>query len=341
MNIQVVENFDLRYDSFISGFDDGRICHLPAWSQAVTKDTGLKSFYLAAIDDESLLGVFPLVYVNSKLFGRFLVSQAFSDYGGMLAVNEKVRESLFYKALETAKETRCKMIEFRNITALPYDLHLWEDKITMVLPLDPDPEKIWKSFNPKVRNQVRKAQKSNITASNGRLELLDDFYKIYTKRMHELGTPAYPKKILKNLLAAFPERGRIFVVKLKGLTLGAGLTFYFNGFVEMPLASTNTDYNSICPNNLLYWSVIEYYCLKGAGYFDFGRCTVEGPTYRFKKQWGADPVQLNYQYWTVEGQELNILSPANPRYKRRIELWKKMPLWFTRIVGPMISKNLP
>jgi FemAB-related protein (PEP-CTERM system-associated) len=207
--------------------------------------------------------------------------------------------------------------------------------------LSDDPEDIWKSFKPKVRNQVRKAEKSDIIAQDGGLELLDDFYRVYTTRMHELGTPAYPRKLMQTLLLAFPNNSRIFVARIGKLAIGGGLTFHFNGFAEIPFASTLTKYNSLCPNNLLYWSVIKYYCLAGAKRFDFGRCTVDSSTYQFKKQWGPEQVDLHYQYWVRPGHKVSVLSPDNPKYKKRVEMWKKLPNWVARLLGPYISRNLP
>ena len=341
MDITIVKTPDPKCDAFLKNKPDAKICYTYKWSDAVARATSLKAFYLVARDNENVHGVLPLVHVKSILFGNFMVSQAFSDYGGILADSDEARDILFNYAVELATANNCQTIEFRNVQPLPYNLEPRTGKMCMYLPLAPNPDEIWKSFDPKVRNQVRKAEKSDIIATDSHIELLDDFYRVYTIRMHQLGSPAYPRKLMRYLLEVFPDNSRLFVVRLGGLTVGVGLTFHFNGFVEMPFASTFTQYNSLCPNNLLYWSVIKYYCLAGAKCFDFGRCTVDGPTYQFKKQWCPEPIDLHYQYWLRPGHQLSVLSPDNPKYKRRVEMWKKLPLWMTRLLGPYISRNLP
>jgi serine/alanine adding enzyme len=341
MDVTIAKIPDPECDTFLKNRPDATICHTYQWADAVARAARLKAFYFVARDTRGVHGVLPLTQAKSRLFGNFMVSQAFSDYGGLIADSAEARDALFNRAVETAVKLGCESIEFRNIEPLPYDLQERTGKMCMHLPLAPAPDEIWKSFTPKVRNQVRKAEKSDIVAQDGRLELLDDFYRVYTARMHQLGTPAYPRKLMQNLLQAFADNSRLFVVRLKGLTIGAGLTFHFNGFVEIPFASTLTQYNSLCPNNLLYWSVIRYYCLAGAKRFDFGRCTVDGPTYQFKKQWGPQPIDLHYQYWLRPGHQLSVLSPDNPKYKRRVEMWKKLPSWTARLLGPYISRNLP
>lgn len=304
-------------------------------------DLGYDVPYLAAREGDEVRGVLPLTHVRSRLFGNRIVSQAFGNYGGPLTANDEAQRAVFDRAVELATERGCESIEFRNIDPLPYDLVLREGKMCMHLPLAADPENLWKTFKPKVRNQVRKAEKSDITTVNGGTELLDEFYQVYTIRMRQLGTPPYPRKLMVSVLERFPEEARLFVVRLGDLTVGTGLVVCFNGFVEIPYAATRTEHNRLCPNNLLYWSVMEYYCRAGATAFDFGRCTEGGGTHRFKKQWGPEPVPLHYQYWVRPGHEFNILGPDNPKYQKKVAMWRKLPLWVTRLIGPRISRSLP
>ncbi|MEZ5583585.1 MAG: GNAT family N-acetyltransferase [Candidatus Competibacteraceae bacterium] len=74
--------------------------------------------------------------------------------------------------------------------------------------------------------------------------------------------------------------------------------------MEIPWASSLRKYNSLSPNMLLYWSVLEFACKKGYRIFDFGRSTPGEGTYRFKEQWGAKPVQLYWHYWLRGGRPL-------------------------------------
>ena len=341
MDIGILNAETSACDTFVSGMADSRIYHLPAWSRAVCRGAGLKEYYLVARESEKIHGVLPLAYVKSILFDNRMISQAFGNYGGPLFDSDQARDALFKRAVEFATELDCESIEFRNLKPLPYDLTLRSDKMCMYLPLSSEPEEIWKAFKPKVRNQVRKAEKSDVTAVSGGVELLGEFFGVYAIRMRQLGTPCYPRKMMQEIMRELPENCRIFAVKLQNRIIGAGFTMCFNGLVEIPWAATLVEHNKLCPNNLMYWAIIEHYCRAGARTFDFGRCTVGSATHRFKQQWGPEPVPLNYQYWLKPGKELTVFSPDNPKYQRKINLWKKMPVWLTRIVGPMISRKLP
>ena len=80
---------------------------------------------------------------------------------------------------------------------------------------------------------------------------------------------------------------------------------------------------------------------RGYKIFDFGRSKKDTGPYHFKRHWGFEPRPLPYQYYLNNVKELPNISPANPRYKRRIELWKKLPLWATKMIGPQIVKYIP
>lgn len=341
MNVNILTAPDPACQTFVQQTPNGRICHLPAWNDVVIRAVGHLPFYLVARENGKIRGVLPLTQVRSLLFGNRMISQALSNYGGLLTDSPKACDALFNYAVELATKLNCESIEFRNTQPLPYNLKTRTGKVCMHLPLVPNPHELWQGFRSEIRNRIRKAEKSGLIAVDGGIELLDHFYRVYTVRMHQLGTPCYSRKVMYNILQAFPNNSRIFTVRLSGLTVGAGFTVCFSGFAEMPWVATITRYNKLAPNNLLYWSAIKHYCLKQASWFDFGRSTVNGPTYEFKRRWGTNPVDLHYQYWVCPGHQLSILSPDSFKYQKKVQMWKKLPLWMTRLLGPYISRNLP
>ena len=81
------------------------------------------------------------------------------------------------------------------------------------------------------------------------------------------------------------------------------------------LASSLRQYNRLCPNNLLYWFAIKKACERGYEIFDMGRSTIDSGTYNFKKQWGAYPVSLNYQYFLNKGNKVPVVDAHNNKYQ--------------------------
>jgi len=340
LDVTMSKDYGPACDQFVRQRGDAELCHLPAWTRMVEATFGHRGYYLVARENGHVCGVLPLIYIRSRLFGNRMVSQAFSDHGGPLTTGPAAMEALYRQAVELATRLDCRYLEFRNTAAMPYALHLRTDKVCMRLRLASDPQDLWKGLRPQIRNRIRKARKNDVTVAHGRRDLLDDFYRLWTVRMRELGTPCYPRRLFERILTTFPQQSRIFVAHC-GNQVGAALIAYaFNGRAYTRWGATLRACDSKSPNYLLNWSAMEYYCQSGASWLDLGRSTAGSSQYVFKKRWGAESVSLNWQYWTPPGQELNLVKPDAPAYKRKTEMWKRLPLTVTRMAGPWISPSL-
>ena len=322
---------------YVRRTDQGRLCHLPEWSSMIRRTFGHEVFYLVACEGKLIRGVLPLTRIRSRLFGNRMISQAFSNYGGPLVDDLGALGELLNHAFELAREHGCSTVEFRNLQPLPYGLVLQEDKVCMFLPLVSDPDEMWRRLKPEIRNQVRKAEKSGLIATSGGQELLGEFYQLWTIRMRQLGTPCYSKNLFRNILETFPKHSRIFVVKLGNQAVGTAFSYSFNGLGQCRWSATRIEFNKLAPNTMLYWSAVRHHCLVGDRTFDFGRSTSGSNQHEFKRRWRTKPIQLHYQYWTQPDHKLSIVSPDNPKYKGKIQMWKQL----TRLVGPQISRSLP
>jgi len=341
LTIDISTSYSPRYDEFIQRMPDVRLCQTAAWTNMIHHIFGHKAFYVVATEGQVICGILPLTYVRSKLFGNRMISQAFSDYGGPCAENPDASHLMCEGAIRLATELRCDSLELRNIDPVPYPFNSRLDKVCMVAPLISDSDEFWKkNLKHKVRNRICKARKSHLVEIHGGSELLDDFYRIWTIRMHQLGTPCYPRKLFRYIMETFPDKTQVFLVRLNDLTLAGAFVSFFKGRIQIRWTASLIEYNSISPNSLLVWAIMEYYCEAGAKWSDFGRSTNGSSQYKFKKTWGAQPIQLHYQYWTPLGHKAFLVESHNPKYKKKIEMWKTLPLWATRLVGPYISRGL-
>jgi len=100
-------------------------------------------------------------------------------------------------------------------------------------------------------------------------------------------------------------------------------------------------YSDYHPNNLLYWAAIEYACKNGYEYCDMGRSNIDSGPYRFKKQWGTIIQPLFWQYYLNKTDAIPKLNPTNPKFSLAINIWKRLPLVVTKIVGPLIARHIP
>jgi serine/alanine adding enzyme len=328
----------LMWDAFVASRPSATGYHEWAWRAVFEHTFGHECLYLMARRAGGVEGVLPLVQINSLLFGRTMTSLPFVNYGGVLTESDRVARSLIDAAADAARERGSRHVELRHTARRFVDLPCKQHKVTMRLPLQPG---MWERIDRKVRNQIRKAEQSQLTVHRGGAELIPEFYAVFARNMRDLGTPVYARRLFDEVLRAFPDRTRIVVVRLGSTPIAAGLTYRTRTMIEVPWASSVRDYNSLCPNHLLYWSVIEAAVAEECSLLDFGRSTPEEGTYKFKEQWGAAPVPLHWEYCLLHKGGLPDQSPKNPKFQMAIHTWKRCPLWLANTLGPHIVRWIP
>jgi serine/alanine adding enzyme len=342
MEIRDYEQVDRdRIEAFLKRSVNSTIYHMTGW-KSVIEETFRHTFdYVVAVDGEEIRGVLPLVHIRSRLFGNYMVSLPYFNYGGPCAEDTDAEEGLLQEAVRRARMRDAKFIEFRSVERWSNGFPVKTGKVAMVLPLPDSAEDLWKGFPSKLRSQIRRPEREGLRARIGREEDLDGFYKVFSTNMRDLGTPVYPKRFFENVLRHFPGNSWICSVYKDREVAASGFLMGYRNRMEIPWASSLRSFNRFSPNMLLYWDCLRFSCDSGYDSFDFGRSTPEEGTYRFKEQWGAKPVQLFWHYWLRDKEPMPELNPRNPKYRIAISVWKKLPVSLANFIGPRIVKNLP
>ncbi|MBI3408465.1 MAG: FemAB family PEP-CTERM system-associated protein [Planctomycetes bacterium] len=314
----------------------------PAWLHVLQKALGHEPILLEACRQGTIVGVLPLALVRSWLFGRFLVGLPYLNYGGVFAANSEVAAKLVDAAVALAEKLHVRYLELRHEEPLSHELLPEENrgKVHMRLALPETAGVLWDRISAKVRNQIRKGQKQGFETTWGGQENLADFYQVFCRNMRDLGTPAYGRRLFREILSEFPDSAEICVLRADRRPVAAALLLHGKGVTEVPSASSLRQFNSTCANMLMYWQLLERAIQRRQTVFDFGRSSVDSSTFRFKKQWGAEAFPACWQYHLRVGQ-INQARPDNPRYQRFIRIWQRLPVWLTRWVGPWIVRGIP
>jgi len=334
------------WDQYVSSKPNASIYHFWAFKVVVTEAFGHNAVYLAAFDAEgSICGILPAVELDSRLFGHFMVSLPFFTYGAALADNTKIERCLYTALFEQATQRKAEHVELRCVTAWPEtqnDCSEKLSKVSMIRALPDSAETLWADLGTKVRAQIKKAQRYSLRIKFGKSELLDDFYHVFSVNMRDLGTPVYSKQFFARLIESeLKEKMHIGIVYCDAKPVACCFLMGHQKMMEIPWASALQSANHMNVNMYMYWEVLKKTLQEGHRFFDFGRSSVDGSTYRFKKQWGAQAHQLYWYYWLPEDTVMPELNPNNPKYQLLISVWKKLPVWFTQLIGPPIVKYLP
>jgi FemAB-related protein (PEP-CTERM system-associated) len=332
------------WDNYLQSHNDATMYHQASWKKVIEDTFKHQGFFLAAKEQQDICGVLPLMLMKNRIFGSYLISLPFIDCAGILADNQSIAKQLCDQAIALAKEHQVDFLELRNRQELTHDnLQTMTHKVYFVLPLNPDPDFIWrKVVHENIRNKVRKAKKNQLSIVSGsNPAMVDLFYQVFSKNMRDLGTPVYPKQYFSNLLKYFPDNMKIFLVKRQDTVIGGKVLFCFKDTIFFIYHSSRREFAKLAPNNLLYWAAVEYGCQNGFNYCNMGRSTVDSGPYYFKKQWGGEIRQLYFQYYLHNKKQLPHLNPSNPKFSLAINLWKRLPLAITTTLGPLIARHIP
>ncbi|MGI9417811.1 MAG: FemAB family XrtA/PEP-CTERM system-associated protein [Geminicoccaceae bacterium] len=348
VDITIAGDWDTdAWDAFaLAAGGDGHF-HAYAWRNVIWRTLKHKPHYLVARRRGAITGILPLFHVNSRLFGRSLISVPFLNGGGVLARDEAGAIALLRQAHDMMQRGGYRYVELRHRKAHPVadGLICRQHKVAMRLPLPDDPDRLFETFKTKLRSQIRRPAKAGARAQviNGQNVVardLDSFYQVFAENMRDLGTPVFPKALFRETASAFGERAWLIIVWLDGHPAAVGLMVGFGEAIEMIWASSLRCFNRLSVNMQLYWEAMRTAIEQGYQIFDFGRCTADGPTYRFKAQWGAEPAPLHW-YYLGDKQDIPDISPANPRFHLATRAWQRLPIPIANRLGPVIARSLP
>jgi len=246
-----------RWNDFVRSQSGWTHFHLHGWRSVMLDAMGHDTPYLVALDrpSDKIEGVLPLVRVKSALFGHFLVSVPFLNYGGPLGSPRAVA-ALAAHAAAMATDDGAKVLELRSrydIGAIP-DFEVSHRKITVLLDSSGGSDALWKRLSSKLRSQIRRPQKEGVTVRIG-AEQVKPFYRVFAHHMRDLGTPVMPRSFFDAVAREFGDEA-LFAVAYhddKPVACGAGFTWGTGDDREFEItwASALRAYNRMSPNMLV------------------------------------------------------------------------------------------
>jgi FemAB-related protein (PEP-CTERM system-associated) len=326
------------WNEFVSSRPLATLGHLFEWKQVFESAYRKTTKYLIAFSDGRVAGVLPFVHMGGLLGGNCLVSLPFLDQAGVLASTSAAREALWTHALRLAGEMGVKSIALR---APSCEGAGGSGRATLVLRLPPSGDDLWRSFSTKVRNQVRKSEKEGLRTEAVGGDLLGAFYRVFSRNMRDLGSPVHARGFLEAVLEAFGPRASLYVTTDgTGRVIGGALALRAGGVVTVPWASSLRESFASCPNHSLYWKILSHAVGSGAEAFDFGRSHEDSGTFRFKRQWGAEPRPLTWTSFDANGR-LSADTVLNPNEHAILtRLWRALPVTLATFVGPLLRRQL-
>ncbi|MDR2216028.1 MAG: FemAB family PEP-CTERM system-associated protein [Nevskiaceae bacterium] len=343
MKVSVSHRPSAQWDAYVEAHPAASVYHRSCWVDIPRKAFRQPALYLEARDEAgALTGVLPLVRQPGIAGGCFLTSLPYFNYGGAVADSEETAQALMLRAAQAGREQRASYVELRDVARHDGPWQLRTDKVSMILNLPADTQTLGKQIGAKLRSQIRRPERDGPQVRVGGAELLGDFYAVFRRNMHHLGTPVLPLKFFRTVLQSAPAHCAIVCIQKDQQPMAAALLVLNGELAEIPWACCLEQAKPLGYNMKLYWECLAFVIGKGCKRFDFGRSTPDSGTFRFKAQWGAAPLQLHWHRWTPTAERS---APANssddPTRTRAANIWRRLPAFVADCCGPLIAPRLP
>ncbi len=329
---------DAHWLEFVSRHPSSTIFHHPVWLKLMADSYGYSAWALTiAQKSGDLCGGLPIMQTGNRLTGYRWISLPYTDHCCPLCDDEQTLCALTDGLVDLSHRCRTHRVElrweFRNHPAVrpcdQYVLHTME--------LDPDFERVARGIDRVHRQNTRSAEKNQIQVRHGDgLEDAREFFNLQVETRQRKGLPAQPWRYFEHLQRNLMTRGWASVLlAFKGNQCLAGLyLLHWNGTIIFKYAASRENSLNLRPNNLLFWSAIQWGCANGYRLLDMGRTDLNNTGLRrFKKGWGAREIPLNYSIICPDSSAVKSVTFVPSVVQTII---RRSPSWVARLTGELL-----
>ncbi len=331
------------WDQYILNSNTSTFYHQVGWKNVIERTYGHRSYYLIAEENDNIRGILPLTLVKSRIFGNKLVSVPFAPYGGTCADNEIIKGELIEESKRLAVQLDTGYLELRtNLSKDTFYEGLTNkaNYLSSYLELNRDPNVIlMEKLKRNKRKNIYKSQQMQL--SYKWTSETDDFYELFVSNMKKLGSPAHSQEFFNNIISEFPESSKVLLVTKDNKVIYSAFYLFFKDTMVNSWSSTLQAYRQYYPTDFGIWNAIEYGCKNGYTHYDFGRSQKGSTNFEFKRRWGCESRELNYQYYLNKKKTAPNITSSDPKRKMFAKYWSKTPFFVVKTLGQLIRKKIP
>jgi hypothetical protein len=335
------------WDAFVKEHPHGRFIHLTGFKRTVEAVYKLRPNYWIYSKRGEIKALFPSFFHRSILYGKRLVSQPFSEYGGILfsrgleACQKLDILAEFPAVIEKSKkkgsfdyvEMRC----FPDFEGLDCDLIKKESLYfygTLCLNKSLN---LWGLVDYSVRKNIKRALSYNLKLQVGGSEdeIRQIFYPLHLKSLQRLGSPPHPLAYFLTLQKNLKDHLTIFIARHGEIPISALLGWTVGSSVHITDIASDERYFPLRGNDFLHFEFIKWAIFQDYRTFDFGPVRYPGQM-RYKKKWGIELHEYSCFYIPLR----KIKKPLSDRSflgRTASSVWK---LLFPRSIAAKAGKFL-
>ncbi len=338
----IVSPSDPRWIELGAGDPTANIFHHPAWLALLSASYGYRPFVLAAMSQSGAIEAgLPFMEVKTPLKGSRWASLPFTDHCTPLACSPAALDRLGQQLQAIAGQAgqdRKPAIELRGYALQRPSVQKTAEFAFHSLDIRPDPSSLLRGCHSMHRRNIKAARSAGVRITQGSsAEHMEQFYRLHLLTRRKQGVPVQPRRFFKLLRETLLEQGLGFIqLAYHGdRCIAAAVFLHWHKTLTYKYGASDPGALNLRPNNLLFWSAIEWGHEHGFERFDMGRSDIDNAGLRaFKSRWGAEESLLTYV--TLSDQPVSHSS----------EKWMGLmntvihhaPPWVCRLTGEILYK---
>jgi len=318
------------------------IFHSTNWLQVLQASYGYQPYYFACFKGSQPTVLLPFMEVKSWFTGFRGVSLPFSDYCEPIINENTSYLNLLAPVIMAARRQKWESLEVRGGDTLFRGVSPHTSYYRHLLVLDKDESKVLSKIRSNYRSKIRKAQESDLTVTILRSpEAMTEYYRLHCLTRKRQGLPPQPIYFFQNIQEYIIAKnfGFVTLVSYKGHNIAGAVFFSFGHKALYKFGASNTLYQHLYPNHLLFWHVIQWFCRHDHTELCFGRSTPNNlGLIQFKDGWGTNKSQINYYRYNPKTSF--FVQNANHWSESGSKIWQKMPVILLKLAGSVFYKHM-
>ena len=342
MIIKIINPIDYpNWNEQVAELPGATIFHTANWARVLMVTYNYTPRYFCSFSNKRLAGLIPMMEVNSFVTGKRGVSLPFSDRVDPLVPDQPTFEDMFERLKKYAGENHWQSIGFHGGDGRFHPDQAYTSYVNSFIELDGSARDLFAGFKSSTRRNVRKAQRSGVTARIGTTpDDIEAFYRLNCLSRKDHGLPPQPLSFFKRIQTDVIARGQGFVcLALYGGESVAGVVFFhFGKHAIYKYGASEKRFLHLRPNNISMWQAIEACVRERFSMLDLGRSDEHHyGLLRFKRSWNASEKPIHYYRYDVRQQRFRTQTPG---LRSSYNLFKYLPLPLLKVIGRVVYRHV-
>ncbi len=290
------------------------------------------------------LGVFKgeecIMYIRGNRFSRSrfgtkaLVIGGFLDYGEFSAIRTDEKLNLNFISSLIATNLKIKKIITKEIVKNSDS----SQSLAIINLKDLTEDMFLAQISSRARNDIRRAVESKVKIEFNH-NFIYEFYELYSRRMHQFGTPPHPLIFFKEIISNFGENMYVGVARIGDRVIYASLGITINKNTYHLFASSDSKYKPNSAGDLLLFEEIKRSIGAGVEKFWLGRSLKGSGVEFYKSKWNPEFFDTKEIIWDFLGS--NYHADQSGRQNSVARIFRKLPFPIFKLIGTRLRRFIP